>query len=170
MPHPCPGERLHDLFREVFALRDVLALGMDAVHELAGLRTPQVRTVGLLDRLGGATVPDMAAALGLSRQGVQVVCNELRDMGLVAFVDNPRHKRSKRAVLTDAGRNRLQSVRQNEARTIEALLPDVDGIAVSDALSLLRNIRAALLALAEKDPSRADLPQRIASATSPPGK
>jgi DNA-binding MarR family transcriptional regulator len=152
MTNVCPGERLHDLFREVFALRDLLALGMDAVHERSGLRTPQVRVADLLGRLDSATVPDMAAALGLSRQCVQVVCNELRDMGLAAFVDNPRHKRSKRLVLTDAGRDRLAAVRKNEAAIITGLLPDCDGVAVGDALSLLRTIRLALLDLSEKAP------------------
>ncbi len=170
MPQPCPGERLHDLFREVFALRDVLAMGMDAVHEYAGLRTPQVRTADLLDRLGGATVPEMAAALGLTRQGVQVVCNELRDMGLVDFVDNPRHKRSKRAVLTDAGRDRLRAVRKNEARFIASLLPDIDGDAVDAALSLLRNIRASLLAHPERLPAKDCAGRCVASATVPPGR
>jgi DNA-binding MarR family transcriptional regulator len=163
MPHACPGERLHDLFREVFALRDLLAMGMDAVHEYAGLRTPQVRAAGLLDRPGGATVPDMAASLGLSRQGVQVVCNELRDMGLVAFEDNPRHKRSKRAVLTAEGRARLHAVRKNEARAIEALLPDLDGAAVADALTLLRSIRAALASLPDNTRDGCATPARGAS-------
>jgi DNA-binding MarR family transcriptional regulator len=145
MTTACPGERLHDLFREVFALRDLLTLGMDAVHERSGLRTPQVRVADLLGRLDSATVPDLAADLGLSRQCVQVVCNELRDMGLAAFVDNPRHKRSKRMVLTHAGRDRLAAVRKNEAAIITGLLPDCDGVAVGDALSLLRSIRIALL-------------------------
>lgn len=138
------GKALHDLFTEVFALHAALSRVMDAVHEQAGLRTPQIRIMRLLNRSGPATVPDVAARLGVSRQFVQVVCNELLDRGFLEYADNPRHKRSKLAALTPAGRRALQQARQKESRIIEQALPEIEPQQAIDARRLLMQIREVL--------------------------
>ncbi len=140
-PRQADGERLHALFREVFALHAVLCEEMDAVHERAGMRTPQVRVASALDRMEAATVPDVAAALKVSRQFVQTVCNELLAQGVLEFVDNPRHRRSKLARLTATGRETLRRTKRQEARIIEQLLPGIDARAVEQAVELLSGIR-----------------------------
>jgi DNA-binding MarR family transcriptional regulator len=134
------GEQLHDLFHEVFALRDALSEVMDDVHERAGLRTAQCRIADALDRLGPAPVPQVAASLGVSRQFVQTVCNELEAMGLAQFSDSPRHKRSKLVSLTEKGRRILDRSGRAEAAIIEKALPDVDAAKVTGAAALLRGI------------------------------
>ncbi len=139
---PADGERLHALFREVFALHAALNEEMDAVHERAGMRTPQVRVATVLsDMGGGGTVPDVAAALQVSRQFVQTVCNELQAQGILEFVDNPRHRRSKLARLTATGRDTLHRTKRQEARIIEQLLPGIDARAVQQGVELLGDIR-----------------------------
>ena len=50
------------------------------------------------------TVPGIARNLGLSRQAVQRVANDLERDGFVVFGDNPDHKRAKLVLLTDMGR------------------------------------------------------------------
>ena len=57
------GEQLHDLFHEVFALRDALSDVMDDVHERAGLRTAQCRIAAALPNLDAAKVAGAAALL-----------------------------------------------------------------------------------------------------------
>lgn len=138
------GETLHDLFREVFALYGALSGVMDAVHERTGLRTPHVKVAGVLAAGGPATVPDMAASLGVSRQFVQVVCNELRDAGIVECLENPRHKTSKLLHLTESGRTRLALAREREAAIIEEALPDVDVREAERTRRLLEGIRQAI--------------------------
>jgi DNA-binding MarR family transcriptional regulator len=140
-PKSADGERLHALFREVFALHAALSEEMDAVHERAGMRTSQVRVASALDRMGAATVPDVAAALKVSRQFVQTVCNELLAQGILEFEDNPRHRRSKLARLTATGRDVLYRTKRQEARIIEQLLPGIDARAVEQAVDLLSGIR-----------------------------
>ncbi len=135
------GARLHDLFREVFALRAALAGRMDEVHEQAGLRTPQARAADVLTRLGPVTVPDLAARLGVSRQFALTVCNELESLGLLEFADNPRHRRSRLAALTAEGRRVLARFREREAAFLGQVLPDLDPGAVDAARDLLRRIR-----------------------------
>ncbi|MCP4709984.1 MAG: MarR family transcriptional regulator, partial [Planctomycetes bacterium] len=113
------GKELHDLFREVFALHAALSGVMDEIHNQAGLSTSQHRIIRVLSGIGPATVPDMAAVLGVSRQFVQAVCNDLCSNGFLEFMDNPRHKRSKLALLTDSGRHAFRRARRKENKIIE---------------------------------------------------
>jgi DNA-binding MarR family transcriptional regulator len=69
---------------------------------------------GLLRSLiveGPQTVPQLAASRPVARQRIQLIANELAAEGLVAFVDNPAHKRSKLLCATPAGEGRYVEVR-----------------------------------------------------------
>lgn len=134
------GHDLHDLFRNVFALHASLSSAMDSVHEHSGLRTPQVRVANRLSH-GPATVPHVATDLAVSRQYVQTVCNELQEQGLMEFVENPRHKRSKLVALTEKGQKALAQTRENEAALIQQSLPDICSQQVTEASTLLKELR-----------------------------
>jgi DNA-binding MarR family transcriptional regulator len=53
--------------------------------------------------LGPLTVPEIARMRPTSRQRMQRLADELAAAGLVAFTDNPRHRRSKLVRLTRKG-------------------------------------------------------------------
>jgi DNA-binding MarR family transcriptional regulator len=144
------GEALHDLFREVFALRDALAGIMDGVHERTGLSTPKRKVLQSLKQGGPQTMPDMAYQLGVSRQFMRAECNELLAEGLLEFEDNPRHKRSKLAVMTDAGQTALGRAQSLENEIIAGLVPDVDLDRVGAARELLALLRKAVQGLPVK--------------------
>ncbi|WP_197517547.1 MarR family winged helix-turn-helix transcriptional regulator [Microbacterium karelineae] len=57
-----------------------------------------------------ATVPDIARRLGLQRQSVQRVADELVADGLARYEDNPRHRRSRLLVTTAAGNSALAAI------------------------------------------------------------
>jgi DNA-binding MarR family transcriptional regulator len=134
------GEELHDLFHAVFELHGTLTAVMDDVHARVGLRTSQCMVTDALERQGTASVPEIAAALGVSRQHVQVTCDELERMGVVEFRDSPRHKRSKLVTLTDHGRRLVARAGKAEAAIIEKALPGVDRGKTTGAAALLRAI------------------------------
>jgi DNA-binding MarR family transcriptional regulator len=135
------GEALHDLFKEVFALQTMLSRVMDKVHEQAGLSTSQRRVIQLLNRMGAATVPDMAFELGVSRQSVQVICNDLFSRNLIEFKENPRHKRSKLVILTEPGLHALQRAQQKEYQVIEQLFQRIEIEKVTQTYGVLVWIR-----------------------------
>lgn len=141
---PTAGKQLHDLFREVFKLQAALSRIMDKVHEQAGLSTSQHKIMGALIHIGPGTVPDMAAVLGVSRQFVQTVCNDLLSRGFIEFTDNPRHKRSKLASLTESGCIAFRQARQKENEIIEQAMPGIDPEKATDARELLECIRKAM--------------------------
>lgn len=135
------GEALHELFREVFALHAALSGVMDEVHEESGLTTPQRKISEILSTRGQATVPDIAAAMDVSRQFVQTVCNGLTEEGLLEFRENPRHKRSKLAELTAPGRRRLEDTRRSEADFIGNAFHDVSAESARETAVFIRSLR-----------------------------
>ena len=55
---------------------------------------------------GPQTVPQLARARPVSRQRIQQIANEAAVEGLIEFINNPAHKKSKLMQLTDLGRAR----------------------------------------------------------------
>src|SRR5262245_46935205 len=60
--------------------------------------------------LGPLTVPQIAGMRPTSRQRMQRLADELTAEGLVEFIDNPRHRRSKLVRLTRAGESRYREL------------------------------------------------------------
>ena len=60
--------------------------------------------------LGPLTVPQIARMRPTSRQRMQRLADELSAAGVVAFIDNPRHRRSKLVRLTRKGEARYRAL------------------------------------------------------------
>jgi len=60
--------------------------------------------------LGPLTVPQIAEMRPTSRQRMQRLADELAAEGLVEFVDNPKHRRSKLVRLTPKGESRYREL------------------------------------------------------------
>jgi DNA-binding MarR family transcriptional regulator len=60
--------------------------------------------------LGPLTVPQIAQMRPTSRQRMQRLANELAAEGLVEFIDNPKHRRSKLVQLTPKGDTRYREL------------------------------------------------------------
>src|SRR5262245_49751000 len=60
--------------------------------------------------LGPLTVPQIAQMRPTSRQRMQRLADELAAEGLVEFIDNPRHRRSKLVRLTPKGNARYRAL------------------------------------------------------------
>jgi DNA-binding MarR family transcriptional regulator len=78
--------------------------------------------------LGPLTVPQIAQMRPTSRQRMQRLANELAAEGLVEFIDNPKHRRSKLVRLTPKG-----DVRYGELNARLLSIASTMGIAVSEA-------------------------------------
>lgn len=66
-----------------------------------------------------ATVPDIARRLGLQRQSVQRVADELVQDGLAQYQDNPRHRRSRLLAPTRAGEATLSAIQRAHQKWVE---------------------------------------------------
>lgn len=93
---------------------------------------------------GPQTVPEIARARPVSRQHIQKLADELAGEGLVEFVDNPAHKRSKLLRLTAAGRARYKVTSARIQEIAENLGRDLDAEAVAAAADLLAHLKSKL--------------------------
>jgi DNA-binding MarR family transcriptional regulator len=62
---------------------------------------------------GGFTVPQIARRLGVTRQSVQRVVNELHKDDLLSFVANPDHQTSRMVVISSKGKDILTEITNN---------------------------------------------------------
>lgn len=93
---------------------------------------------------GPQTVPAIARARPVSRQHIQKLADELAAEGLVEFVDNPEHKRSKLVRLTQAGRTRYRSVSGRIQQLADELGRGLDAKEISAAADVVAGLRARL--------------------------
>lgn len=102
--------------------------------------------------LGPLTVPQIAQMRPTSRQRMQRLANELAAEGLVEFVDNPRHRRSKLVRLTpegDARYRELDARLHTIAATMGAELSEAD---VREATDVVRQLSDEAKSGAERPP------------------
>lgn len=93
-----------ELTLEIFRLNgDVIAMGDDLVADL-GLTSARWQVMGAI-ALARTPLPiaQIARNMGLTRQAVQRLANELEGEGFVRFAPNPNHQRAKLALLTRKG-------------------------------------------------------------------
>lgn len=68
---------------------------------------------------GPQTVPELARSRPVSRQHCQTIANALEKQGLIAFVDNPKHKTSKLMRVTKKGREHFERMKKQFLRVAE---------------------------------------------------
>ncbi|AWC22719.1 hypothetical protein CO731_02185 [Aminobacter sp. MSH1] len=78
--------------------------------------------------LGPLTVPQIAQMRPTSRQRMQRLADELAAEGLVAFIDNPKHRRSKLVQLTPKGEARYREMNAQLLAIASSM-----GVALSEA-------------------------------------
>jgi DNA-binding MarR family transcriptional regulator len=94
-----------------------------------------------LSREGPQTVPALARARPVSRQHIQTLANEMAADGLIEFVDNPRHKRSKLARLTPKGKAEFAALDARFKAFAETVAEGLDAEALENAVSVLEDLR-----------------------------
>jgi DNA-binding MarR family transcriptional regulator len=120
------------------AARSVIPEAGERIASAAGLT--HTRRMVLQAAAGGATVPDIARRLGLHRQGVQRIADDLVAEGLGRYDENPRHRLSKLFVVTDRGTAALSTISRAHGKwldAIEAEAADINWPALRNDLALL---------------------------------
>ena len=87
------------------------------------------------------TVPEIAYDMGLSRQAVQRLVNEMRTDGLLATIENINHKRSKRIELTEHGKNIFDRAMERQTQWAEFLANGLDKNDLNTALKVMTLLR-----------------------------
>jgi DNA-binding MarR family transcriptional regulator len=106
-----------------------------------------IRSLALL---GPLTVPQIAQMRPTSRQRMQRLADELAAGGLVEFIDNPKHRRSKLVRLTPKGNARYRELNArflSIASTIGVALSEAD---IRKAIEIVRHLSDDVKARSER--------------------
>src|SRR3954453_19527507 len=131
-----------ELILEISPLNGRLLAPGDALVRDLGLTSARWQVLGAI-ALSPVPLPvsHIARNMGLSRQNVQRIANELEAQGIVRFGPNPHHQRAKLVALTARGRSLHEAAAKRQRPWAAAL---GDGLAVNDietAAALLRTLR-----------------------------
>ena len=123
-----------------------------ASGEAVGVVAPSGAGVyGLLRSLmegGPQTVPQIARARPVARQHIQMMANELVAQGLVEFIDNPAHKRSRLLRITPEGERLYTMLSARMAKLAERLAADME---IDDLHTTVETLRALKRKLADEE-------------------
>ena len=137
-------ESMFNLLRESIRL----SLQLRAVGKRTGHVTPGGGGIwGFLHSLavdGPQTVPQLARARPATRQHIQQIANAAVADGLIEFIDNPAHKRSKLLRLTPKGEGVDAEMTERLKTFAGDLAEDFDAAELATAARVLNALRAKL--------------------------
>ncbi len=134
---------LTDLILEIFRLNGRLLAAGDQLTKGDGLSSARWQVLGAIDS-EALPVAQIARNMGLTRQAVQRLANILASDGLVAFTENPNHRRAKLVGLTPRGRSVLDRTMSKQIDWSNQLSSGMTASQVASVLSTLRNLRQRL--------------------------
>jgi DNA-binding MarR family transcriptional regulator len=138
-------EAITALILEIFRLNGRLLAAGDRLVADLGLTSARWQVLGAI-ALAPAPEPvaHLARSMGLNRQGVQRIINELAGEGIVAFRDNPNHRRARLVVLTQKGSAAYAAASRLQQPWAQALAESIDMEDMRQATLLLGRLRRRL--------------------------
>jgi DNA-binding MarR family transcriptional regulator len=141
--HTPQAAALTDLILEIFRLNGRLLAAGDQLTKDDGLSSARWQVLGAIDS-EALPVAQIARNMGLTRQAVQRLANVLASDGLVAFSENPNHRRAKLVGLTPRGRTVLDNTMSKQVDWSNQLSSGMSASQIASALSALRTLRQRL--------------------------
>lgn len=139
------GDAMTDLILETFRLNGALLDAGNQLTEPYGLTSARWQVMGAIDIAGQAmTVAQIARRMGLARQGVQRIANDLEMLGMVSFEENVDHKRAKLVALTAKGRKTVDQIDKTQTAWVNELSSGLSDRKIKQALNVLRTIQTKL--------------------------
>ncbi|HET8881054.1 MAG TPA: MarR family transcriptional regulator [Solimonas sp.] len=135
----------NDLIVEVFRLNGALLQTADRLVSKFGITSARWQVLGAI---GLPAVPETVARLarnmGLSRQSVQRVVNEMVDEDMLCLMENPHHQRAKLVTMTDKGRKAFEAAVKLQEPWVKALSAGLNKSRINDARDVLETLRKRL--------------------------
>jgi DNA-binding MarR family transcriptional regulator len=134
-----------ELILETFRLNGRLLAAGDALVGDLGLTSARWQVLGAV-AMSPVPLPvsHIARNMGLSRQNVQRIANELEAQDVVRFAPNPHHQRAKLVLLTKHGRSLHEAAAERQEPWATALAGGLAAKDIDAATALLRTLRRRL--------------------------
>ena len=139
--HTPEGARLTELILDVFRLNGRLLGAGDQLVASLGLSSARWQILGALAFCGAPQpVANIARTMGLTRQAVQRVVNELEAEGFLTFAPNPHHQRAKLVALSKSGAKVFQAASKRQAPWANQLARRIPVRDIRTALGVVREV------------------------------
>lgn len=148
-PFAHPASRLA---LEVFRLNGALIATGDALTAPLGLTSARWQVMGAVaEARGGLPVAGIARNMGLVRQSVQRIADELAAEGILRFAPNPHHRRARLVQLTERGAALFAEVSRRWLALADELAAALGADAAARAAEVLRAARAHLQQIQDRE-------------------
>jgi DNA-binding MarR family transcriptional regulator len=138
-------DAITDLVLETFRLNGRLLASGDALVADLGLTSARWQVIGAVALSPVLlSVAQIARNMGLTRQAVQRLANEMEADGLVRFAPNPHHQRAKLVVLTPAGKSAFAAAMKRQGAWASDVGVGLDARKIAAATAMLRSVRQRL--------------------------
>ncbi|MBW4581252.1 MAG: MarR family transcriptional regulator [Tildeniella nuda ZEHNDER 1965/U140] len=132
---------LTDLIRAVIRMNATVQKTGTHLTRGLGLTNARWQTLSELVALEKrVTVSELARHLGLTRQAVQRLADDMASDGLVEFIENPGDARAMHLLLTEAGRAMYHAALEREWQWTNAIAADFDAEQITHAVALLEDM------------------------------
>ena len=137
-----PGAAVTALILETFRLNGRLLSAGDGLVQNLGLTSARWQVLGAI-----ATAPlplsvaQLARSMGLTRQAVQRLANDMERDGLLRFAVNPNHQRAKHVVMTQRGQAAYSAAMKRQAPWAQALTHGLSAQQIAGATVVLKQLR-----------------------------
>lgn len=139
------GKALTRLILETFRLNGSLLDAGNSITEPFGLTSARWQVMGAIELAGQAlTVSQIARRMGLSRQGVQRVVNDLYSLGMIEAADNLDHKRAPLISLTKNGAKVMIKIDKAQIAWVNEISDGLSERQINQALKLVKKLRSRL--------------------------
>ncbi len=139
------GEAVTALILDVFRLNGRLLLAGDRLVSELGLTSARWQVLGVIayaDR--PEPVAWHARTMGVHRQGVQRIVNELNKEGIVEFQPNPHHKRAHLVVMTERGKRLYDAATARQIPWVKELSKGLSSEDIVTAQHVVAHLRTRL--------------------------
>ena len=139
------GEAVTALILDVFRLNGRLLVAGDRLVAELGLTSARWQVLGAI---AYAERPESVAwharTMGVHRQGVQRIANELENEGIVEFQPNPHHKRAHLVVLTSKGQKLFEAALALQAPWVNRLSSGLKMKDIATAKKVIEQLKTQL--------------------------
>lgn len=139
------GSDFTELLLEVFRLNGALIAAGNALCEGTGLTSSRWQVLGAIAAAERAvTAAQIARQMGLTRQTVQRLVDELESAGLVTRAADPEHGRARLVEFTAAGRRVYSTMQQRQAPWANEMAAGLSRKELGATAEVLRELRKRL--------------------------
>ena len=133
---------MNQLIHETFQLNGALLERGNEIAEPFGLTSARWQVLSAIELEGRAlTVSQVARRMGLARQSVQRVINDLTDLEMVTSGENVDHKRAPLISLTTQGADALQRVESAQMRVVNQIAEAFTARQLTTTLRVLEEMK-----------------------------